>query len=61
MSARRADDIPADRIVQRILEAVALPAVAPRQSASPRPDFVLPPTGAPSSPPGQLPAWPKAR
>ncbi len=55
-----ADDIPADRIVQRILEAVALPAVAPRQSASPRPDFVLPPTGAPSSP-GQLPAWPKAR
>ncbi len=54
-----ADDIPADRIVQRILEAVALPAVAPRQSASPRPDFVLPPTGAPSSP-GQLPAWPKA-
>jgi MoxR-like ATPase len=54
-----ADDIPADRIVQRILEVVSLPAVAPRQSASPRPDFVLPPTGAPTGP-AQLPAWPKA-
>jgi MoxR-like ATPase len=63
-----ADDIPADRIVQRILDVVPLPAVAPRQSASPRPDFVLPPTsplpddlraaGTPQAPPGSLPAYP---
>jgi MoxR-like ATPase len=63
-----ADDIPADRIVQRILDVVPLPAVAPRQSASPRPDFVLPPTsplpdglraaGSPQAPPGSLPAYP---
>jgi MoxR-like ATPase len=63
-----ADDIPADRIVSRILEVVPLPAVAPRQSATPRPDFVLPPTsplpdGVRSSSttqasPGTLPAYP---
>ena len=37
-----ADDIPADRIVDRILTAVPLPTVAPRQSAAPRPDFAAP-------------------
>jgi MoxR-like ATPase len=59
-----ADDIPADRIVARILEVVPLPAVAPRQSATPRPDFVLPPT-SPAGVPGSatvappLPVFPR--
>jgi MoxR-like ATPase len=54
-----ADDIPADRIVERILQSVPLPTVAPRQSASPtgRTDFVVPPT-APTTPP-QLPSFPR--
>jgi MoxR-like ATPase len=53
-----ADDISADRIVERILQSVPLPTVAPRQSAAARPtDFVLPPT-APTAP-TQLPAWPR--
>ena len=39
-----ADDIPADRIVDRIIQSVPLPTVAPRQSAAARPtDFILPP------------------
>jgi MoxR-like ATPase len=49
-----ADDIPADRIVERILESVPTPTVAPRQSATPtRTDYVLGP-----APAGALPAWP---
>jgi MoxR-like ATPase len=55
-----ADDISSDRIVERILQAVPPPTVAPRQNASPAPltDYVPPmtPPGAPASP--QLPAWP---
>jgi MoxR-like ATPase len=58
-----ADDIPADRIVDRILQSVPLPTVAPRQSANPtaRTDFVLPPTSLPptSTPPPTLPAFPR--
>jgi MoxR-like ATPase len=57
-----ADDIPADRIVARLLDVVPLPAVAPRQSATPRPDFVHPPTSPPMGPgspvPAGLPAFP---
>jgi MoxR-like ATPase len=55
-----ADDISADRIVERILQSVPLPTVAPRQSATPsaRTDFILPPT-APTASPGPLPAWPR--
>jgi MoxR-like ATPase len=50
-----ADDIPADRIVDRILQSVPLPTVAPRQSANPaRTDFVAPPTA-----PTALPAFPR--
>src|SRR5215510_11779907 len=50
-----ADDISADRIVDRILESVPTPTVAPRQSATTptRTDFVLGP-----APAGALPAWP---
>jgi MoxR-like ATPase len=49
-----ADDISADRIVDRILESIPTPTVAPRQSATPnRTDFVLGP-----APAGALPAWP---
>jgi len=62
-----ADDISPDRIVQRILDAVPLPAVAPRQSATPQPGSVLPPTSpsaapttltSPATAPTPLPAWP---
>ena len=54
-----ADDIPADRIVERIMQAVPLPTVSPRQSAAPNPtDFVLPPTATPNGGPAPLPAWP---
>ena len=54
-----ADDIPPDRIVERILQAVPLPSVAPRQSATPAPvDFVLPPPASVGPPP--LPAWPRS-
>ncbi|MGE5827446.1 MAG: AAA family ATPase, partial [Micromonosporaceae bacterium] len=54
-----ADDVPADRIVERVLAAVPPPSVAPRQNAAPAPtaDFVLPPVGG-STPPA-LPAWPR--
>jgi MoxR-like ATPase len=50
-----ADNISADRIVDRILQAVPLPTVAPRQSATPGPsDYVaMPPAPAP------IPAWPR--
>jgi MoxR-like ATPase len=60
-----ADDIPADHIVSRVLQAVPAPTVAPRQSAGAAPgDFTAPPMNAPSGPPpaGQpspLPAWPR--
>src|SRR5258706_6814521 len=53
-----ADDITADRIVDRILQAVPLPTVPPPQSANPQPtDFILPPT---SPTPTALPSWPRA-
>jgi MoxR-like ATPase len=56
-----ADDIPADRIVERVMQAVPLPTVSPRQSAIPNPtDFVLPPTATPNGGPAPLPAWPRA-
>jgi MoxR-like ATPase len=51
-----ADDIPADRIVERIIQAVPLPTVAPRQSATTQPDFLLPAAG--SRTPTPLPSWP---
>jgi len=56
-----ADDIPPEEIVQRILEAVPLPAVAPRQNATPAPGSTVSPGGMPTSPavtPTPLPAWP---
>jgi MoxR-like ATPase len=54
-----ADDIPADRIVERVIQAVPLPTVAPRQSASPAPqDFVVPPAPPPNGPVA-LPSWPR--
>jgi MoxR-like ATPase len=59
-----ADDISADQIVDRVLEAVPLPTVAPRQSAVPAgtgaaaaPDFGVPP--APPGPPTALPPFPR--
>ena len=56
-----ADDVTADEVVQRVLAAVPLPTVAPRQSATPTSG---PPPGGPGStvPPGSpapLPAWPR--
>ena len=56
-----ADDIPPDHIVARVLQAVPLPTVAPRQSAQPTPtDFVTPSGGpVPGSNPAPLPAWPR--
>src|SRR5262245_7378043 len=54
-----ADDVPADRIVERIMQAVPMPSVSPRQSAAPSPtDFVLPPAATPNGGPAPLPAWP---
>jgi MoxR-like ATPase len=56
-----ADDIPADRIVDRVMQAVPLPTVSPRQSATPSPtDFVLPTAATPNGGPAPLPAWPRA-
>jgi MoxR-like ATPase len=51
-----ADDIPADHIVNRVLQAVPPPAVAPRQDATPanHADFVQVPAGSGPA----LPAWP---
>jgi MoxR-like ATPase len=59
-----ADDIPADHIVARVLQAVPPPTVAPRQSAGVQPgDFATPPMTSPPGPPGgqpsPLPAWPR--
>jgi MoxR-like ATPase len=59
-----ADDVPADHIVGRVLQAVPAPTVAPRQSAGATPgDFVAPPMsgppGPPSGQPAALPAWPR--
>jgi MoxR-like ATPase len=54
-----ADDVPPDEIVRRILEAVPLPTVAPRQNATPAPGALAPPGGMPTSPAvTPLPAWP---
>jgi MoxR-like ATPase len=56
-----ADDVPADRIVERVMQAVPLPTVSPRQSAMPNPtDFVLPPAATPNGGPAPLPAWPRS-
>jgi MoxR-like ATPase len=50
-----ADNVSADCIVDRVLQAVPLPTVAPRQSATPGPsDYVGTPTG-----PTPIPAWPR--
>jgi MoxR-like ATPase len=64
-----ADDVPADHIVGRVLQAVPAPTVAPRQSAgTPGGDFAVgdgaaPPMSGPPGPPGgqptPLPAWPR--
>jgi MoxR-like ATPase len=61
-----ADDVPADRIVDRVLEAVPLPTVAPRQSATATattalqmPDFGTPPPLPSSGPPAALPPFPR--
>jgi MoxR-like ATPase len=56
-----ADDIPADTIVDRVLKAVPVPSVAPRQSATPSSttDFVVPPAAAPTGQAAPLPAWPR--
>jgi MoxR-like ATPase len=58
-----ADDIPADHIVDRVLQAVPPPAVTPRQDAAPPAgDFAVAPGGRPGrghgAPPPGLPAWP---
>src|SRR5262249_23749612 len=47
-----ADDIPSDYIVSKILQAVPMPTVAPRQNASPAPADTRSPGVA-------LPAWPR--
>jgi MoxR-like ATPase len=54
-----ADDVSPDWIIDRVLAAVPLPSVAPRQNAASTTtaDFVLPPVGGQSPPP--LPAWPR--
>jgi MoxR-like ATPase len=55
-----ADDISSDRIVDRLMQAVPLPTVAPRQSANPAPstDFAVP-TAPPNGSVARLPAWPR--
>jgi MoxR-like ATPase len=66
-----ADDIPADRIIDRVLSTVPLPTVAPRQSATPAGPPGNPPPAGPSAglpqpgnhrPPGYTPVtttpWP---
>jgi MoxR-like ATPase len=50
-----ADDIPADHIVNQVLQAVPMPTVAPRQSAQPAPPI---PPAAPPGPPGGPPGGP---
>jgi MoxR-like ATPase len=56
-----ADDIPADRIVDRVMQAVPPPMVAPRQSATPTPptDFTVLPMAPHNGPVSPLPAWPR--
>ena len=49
-----ADDIPADRIIDRVLATVPLPTVAPRQQAT-GPGNHRPPS---YGPPARTPAWP---
>jgi MoxR-like ATPase len=49
-----ADDIPADRIIDRVLATVPLPTVAPRQQAITGPGHRPPSYG----PPARTPAWP---
>jgi MoxR-like ATPase len=59
-----ADDIPADRIIERVLATVPLPTVAPRQNAavSPPPNNhrggPAPAYGPPALPGAPAPAWP---
>jgi len=54
-----ADDIPADRIIERVLSTVPLPTVAPRQNAAPA-SPAGPPPGNHRPPAGPVPstAWP---
>jgi MoxR-like ATPase len=56
-----ADDIPADRIIERVLSTVPLPTVAPRQNATP---VSTPPSGNhhgyPHTPAAAQAAWPNA-
>ena len=56
-----ADDVTADEVVQRVLAAVPLPSVAPRQSATPTSGPQPGGPGAPTPPgsPAPLPAWPR--
>ena len=57
-----ADDIPADQIVSRVLKAVPLPTVTPRQdavAATAPGDFMAAPAGPPSGQAIPLPAWPR--
>jgi MoxR-like ATPase len=55
-----ADNISADRIVERIMQAIQLPTVTPRQSATPGPtDLVTMPPNPPANPTA-LPAWPRS-
>jgi MoxR-like ATPase len=53
-----ADDIPADQIVDRVLGAVPLPTVAPRQNAAPAGAQVSGSTGGPAGP-QQATSWPR--
>jgi len=50
-----ADDIPADRIIDRVLATVPLPTVAPRQQATTGPQNHRPPS---YGPPARTPSWP---
>ncbi len=56
-----ADDISADKIVERVVQSTPMPTLAPRQSALPNPtgDFVMPPAGPTAQVP-PLPAWPRS-
>ena len=57
-----ADDISADQVVDRVLGAVPLPSVAPRQQATPVAtpgEFVARPDAPGAAAPPALPAWPR--
>jgi MoxR-like ATPase len=57
-----ADDISADQVVDRVLGAVPLPSVAPRQQATPVAtpgEFVARPDAPGAAAPPTLPAWPR--